>query len=422
LRIEPVSICRANRRTLARSIQRSIRLLGDPDEILPKTGDVVLIKPNLGWDKDWRTGTTTSPHFVQAMIDLLGPRRPSKIIVGESPSIGIRAKDVFHSTGYDQLRGKGLEIRDLGVDELSEVRLPRGTLLRKVLLPASYLAADYFINAPVVKTHVNTCVTLSTKNLKGLLPSSEKKRFHLLGLDRCIAELSSIIEHDLILVDGQIGQEGMGPISGSPVKLGVVIAGFNPLAVDATCIRVMKIPFTRVKHLRIARKLGLGPASKGIRLAGDPLPSVSRRFQTPPRDFSKAYEGIRIVAGDPCSGCIGSLTVSLERMLNAGELEILKSKIGCVNIAIGPRARVPEEPEGPWVIVGRCLWQLKSRGLFIPGCSPQGWFVRDVLRSMIGLEPLFVDKSLLMGCAESSATRTGNDPFHTGTVGSRSRE
>jgi len=419
---EPVSICRANRRTLARSVQRAIGLLGDPDEILPKRDDVVLIKPNLGWDKDWRTGTTTSPHFVQAIIDLLEDRHPSRIIVGESPSIGMRAKDVFRVTGFDRLRGKGLEIKDLGADELSQVRLPQGTLLRKVLLPASYLAADYFINVPVVKTHVNTCVTLSTKNLKGLLPSSEKKRFHLLGLDQCIAELSSIIEHDLILVDGQVGQEGMGPISGSPVKLRVIIAGLNPLAVDATCIRIMKIPFARVKHLRIARKLGLGPNSRGIRLAGDPIRSVSRRFRTPPRDFSKAYEGIRIVAGDPCSGCIGSLTVSLERMLKAGELEILKARIGCVNIAIGPKARVLQEPEGRWVIVGRCLRQLKSRGLFVPGCSPQGWFVRDVIRSMIGLEPLFVDKSLLTSCAEPSATKTENGPFHTRTVGLRSSE
>ncbi len=380
---------------LSGTIRRCVELLGKPSEILPQKGSKVLIKPNLGWNKPWWTGTTTSPHFVEAIVGLLEETDPSKIIVGESPSIGMESVDGFQANGFDRLEERGVELLNLGRDELVETRIPGESLLGSVLLPRTYLECDFFINVPVVKTHVNTCVTLSMKNLKGLLPSREKKRFHFLGLDRCIAELASVIRHGLIIVDGEVGQEGMGPISGDPVELGVVVCGRSPLLVDATCIEIMGMSLNEVKHLEIAEEIGLQPSPMDAHLLGDPISSVSRLFKSPPKSLDELYPGIRIVSGRACSGCVGSLSVSLQRMKDAGELDILEEKLGSVTIAVGPGAEVPKDAGGNLLIVGNCLKRHRSKGWFVPGCSPQGWFVRDVLRVMMGLEPLFASPSLM---------------------------
>jgi uncharacterized protein (DUF362 family) len=391
---EIVSLCGIDG-DLKQSISRAIQLLGE--EVLPRKGDTILIKPNLGWSKTWETGTTTSPHFIRALVDLLEKSHPGRIIIGESPSIGMRGDEVFGVTGYDELREIGVEVIDLGKDSKYRLALPEGSLLEYLELPVTYRDADYFINAPVIKTHVNTCVTIACKNLKGLLPSKEKKRFHFLGLDRCIAELVSVIKNDLVMVDGQVGQEGLGPISGKPVEVGAVLGGTNPVAVDATCIRAMGIDISRVGHLEAAVEMGLSPSQGNIEVVGDPASSVFRPFEQPPEKFSSAYEGINIIDGNACSGCIGSLTVSLERMAEAGELEELRASLGCINIAMGPDAEIPGDKLGHWVIMGNCLRGRSTEGRYVPGCSPQGWYVRDILRGLMGLPPLFVDESLLQG-------------------------
>jgi len=390
----------------AGAISRTINLLGEAGKLLPQGGDSVLIKPNLGWNKPWQTGTTTSPHFISSLIEVIEERNPASIIVGECPSIGMVGEDVFRETGYDRLRDMGVEVRDLGKDPTFTIKLPGNSLLKHVDLPESYRSADYIINVPVIKTHVNTCVTIACKNLKGLLPSAEKKRFHFLGLDRCIAELVSVVRNDLVIVDGGVGQEGLGPISGTPVEIGATIAGTNPVAVDATCIKAMGINISRVKHLEIAMNMGLCPGQGRIRVVGERPPNLFRPFKLPPEDFSGAYRGVNIIQGNACSGCIGALTVSLERMSEAGELDTLAERLGCINIALGPEAEV-EGKEGKWILMGNCLRAQAERGRFVPGCSPQGWYVRDVIRSLIGLPPLFVDESLLDYGEENVTGRNG---------------
>jgi hypothetical protein len=95
-------------------------------------------------------------------------------------------------------------------------------------------------------------------------------------------------------------------------------------------------------------------------------------------------------------------------MAAAGELDELVRVKGHINVAVGPSAPIPDEPEGEWVIVGKCLGEHASRGRYVPGCSPQGWYLRDVIRSLVGLPPLFVDEKLLSP-AEGNDKSTGGE-------------
>ena len=88
------------------------------------------------------------------------------------------------------------------------------------------------------------------------------------------------------LVDGIVGMDGNGPIQGVPKFAGVLVAGRDPVAVDATCCRVMGIDPNRIGYLQLATRGTPGRLQQAaIRQLGERIPSVVTKFQLPP-DFS----------------------------------------------------------------------------------------------------------------------------------------
>ena len=128
---------------------------------------------------------------------------------------------------------------------------------------------DFIISIPVMKTHMHTQVTLSLKNMKGLLWRREKARFHQLQcdetitqgekeLDIAISEMASVLLPHLAIIDGTVGMEGMGPAYGKPKKMGVIIVGDNALSADAVATRLMGFDPESVPHLQLSAEKGLG--------------------------------------------------------------------------------------------------------------------------------------------------------------------
>ena len=75
---------------------------------------------------------------------------------------------------------------------------------------------------------------------------------HWAGIDECIADLHSTFPRHFAIVDGVVGMEGNGPIQGNPKPVGVLVAGRDMTAVDATCCRIMKINPSAIRYLRLA--------------------------------------------------------------------------------------------------------------------------------------------------------------------------
>ncbi len=94
------------------------------------------------------------------------------------------------------------------------------------------------------------------KNLFGVVPGGvygwPKNVLHWAGIPECIADLHSLFPKAFAIVDGIVGMEGNGPIQGTPRTAGVVIAGASPVAVDATCCRIMGLDPTRIRYLQLA--------------------------------------------------------------------------------------------------------------------------------------------------------------------------
>ncbi|HSR13047.1 MAG TPA: DUF362 domain-containing protein, partial [Thermodesulfobacteriota bacterium] len=198
-------------------------LIGPAAKIIPP-GSRVLIKPNLtAEDNLWEKGIVTGPVFMRALIEEVQKADPSEILVAEAIAFGLDTKKAFAANGYREMaRDTGARLLDLYDGEFEELEIPGSGVLKKVRVSKEVLKADFFINAPVLKTHFASTITAAMKNLKGTTTQDEKKRFHRLGLNQCVVELNSVLKPHLNVVDGLIAMEGDGPVLGTPV-------GFNLL-------------------------------------------------------------------------------------------------------------------------------------------------------------------------------------------------
>jgi uncharacterized protein (DUF362 family) len=189
-------------------------------------GKKILIKPNAARLASPGEGVTTHPGVIAATIDHLKERGVDHIVIGESCIFGVNAGEAFRMTGMQEVsEKKGVPLIDLDRGDAAEITIPKGRLVKKIKVPALLKEVDFVISIPVMKTHMHTGVTLSIKNMKGLLWRKQKARFHHLAedkhsvqdaktLDVAISEMASVLFPHLAIIDGTVGMEGMGPAYG----------------------------------------------------------------------------------------------------------------------------------------------------------------------------------------------------------------
>jgi uncharacterized protein (DUF362 family) len=169
------------------------------------------------------------------------------------------------------------------VDDVTRVPLKtRASRLKELYLPKTVLGVDFLVSMPKLKTHHWAGVTLSLKNMFGIVPGScygwPKNVLHWAGIDRSILDINAAARPDFAIVDGIVGMEGNGPLQGTPKDSGVLIFGNDPVAVDATCCRIMGLRPERVKYLvQAGTLLGHMNADK-IQQLGESPESVRTSF------------------------------------------------------------------------------------------------------------------------------------------------
>jgi len=177
-----------------------------------------------------------------------------------------------------------VEFVDLNHDDI--VMTPnrlKFTRLAELALPSALLRADLVVSMPKLKTHHWAGVTLSMKNLFGVMPGIyygwPKNVLHHAGIPESILDITATVRPHLAIVDGIIGMEGDGPIMGTPKHAGVVVMGSNLPAVDATGTRLMGLNPWRITYLANASGR-LGPiAERHISQRGETIASLAKPFQ-----------------------------------------------------------------------------------------------------------------------------------------------
>jgi uncharacterized protein (DUF362 family) len=250
----------------------------------------VVIKPNLV-DVVGDAPCFTHPRVAQALIHLARERGAREIIVAEGTTFRRDAQAILDATGYtDLLARERTAFVDLNYDDMVEMPLRGGyTRLKTLFVAQTIRDADVVISLPKMKTHHWTQVSVSIKNLFGIVPGIKygwpKNTLHIQGIPAFLAELAdSLPTRACAVVDGVIGLEGDGPLFGSAVPSGVIVAGNNLLAVDATSARLMGFDPAQIDYLDFGAWAGIGAIdARKIEIVGEPLARFQRHYERPPQ-------------------------------------------------------------------------------------------------------------------------------------------
>ncbi len=369
-------------------------LIGPAAKIIPP-GSRVLIKPNVTAEENvWEKGVVTGPVFLQALVEEVQKARPAEVIVAEAIAVGLDTKKGFAANGYEEMaRSTGAKLLDLYDREFEEVPTPENGLLKTVRISREVLRADFFINAPVLKAHFASTISVAMKNLKGTTARDEKKRFHFRGLNKAVAELNAVLKPDLVVVDGLIALEGDGPVAGTPVGLNLLMAGTDAVAVDSTAARIMGIDPAEVLALCLAHGMGYGVGDeKEIEILGRPVEEVRRPFARACSPLHLDRERIRLIDGQACDYCRNGLRLALERLKSIGvSLENFR-----LEISMGSEAMLSAPLERLQIPIGKCQNQYRHLPHYVPGCPPPAFLVTDELREIAGLPRKFGPKKGFM--------------------------
>jgi len=228
---------------------------------LPVEGKNVLLKPNFVGPDPQRT-INTHPAVVAAVRESFLRLGAQTVSVGDGPALDRDTEAILESMQLRDFLGKALQhvFVDLNVDDAQYVPLKtHASRLKGLYLPKTVLAADFVVSVAKLKTHHWAGVTLSLKNMFGVVPGGcygwPKNALHWAGIDRAILDINSTVRPDFAIVDGIVGMEGNGPIQGVPKPCGVLVLGNDPVAVDATCARIMGLLPERIRYLAQAAYL-----------------------------------------------------------------------------------------------------------------------------------------------------------------------
>jgi uncharacterized protein (DUF362 family) len=225
----------------------------------------ILLKPNL---VDYIPGAeiNTHPLLVIAAAECFRCSGAKRVTVAEGPGHQRDTQLVLRATGLEQmLRDQQIPFVDLNRDEVMKIPLRADySRLKHLWLPRTVLEADFIVSMPKVKTHHWSGVTLSMKNMFGVVPSIKygwpKNLLHWRGIQQSIVDLVATVPIHFVVADAIVCMEGNGPLAGTARRLDYIVLSDDPVAADATCARIMGLIPERIPHIEETAKF-LGNSS-----------------------------------------------------------------------------------------------------------------------------------------------------------------
>jgi uncharacterized protein (DUF362 family) len=245
----------------AENVRRALAALGGMEHFV-RRGEVVLLKPNVGWDRIPAQAANTDPEVVAEVVRLARGAGARKVIVADISCNDPRR--CFARSGIREAAEKaGAEVLDASQLRMVPAGLTGAAAGLEVFEPL--LGADRVINMPVAKHHGLSRVTLGMKNWFGVLGQG-RNRLHQ-DIDRCVAELGATFRPTLTVVDATRILLANGPQGGSlaDVKaLGAVAVGTDPVLLDAWGARELGVDPRTLGFITEAERRSLGKADPAL--------------------------------------------------------------------------------------------------------------------------------------------------------------
>lgn len=256
-----------------RAVEKGFQLLGGADKFA-RANEKILLKPNFLAGDPPEKCTNTHPAVFKAVAESL--KQTNAIITyGDSPGFG-SAKTVATKCGvFAAAQELGIELAEFTDGE--DIFFKEGIQNRKFTIAKPVLASDGIISLPKFKTHGLTILTGAIKNQFGCVPGLLKGEYHAKLTDpnkfaQMLVDLNKIIRPRLFIMDGIIAMEGNGPRGGKPHKMNTLLFSTDPVALDATLCRMVKVNPEHVPTIKYGRDQGLGVCSENdIEIVGDSL-------------------------------------------------------------------------------------------------------------------------------------------------------
>ena len=260
----------------------------EADKQIIKKGDTVVIKPNLIMRRHPDEATTTHPEFVAAIIRAV-KRRGATAVIADSPGgpyTKAALKSIYVGTGMTEIaerEGAALNF-DIGTEPMKS---NAGHMVSSFDIINPIAHADIVISVAKIKTHGQMTYSGAVKNLFGSLPGLMKPEFHYRFPEKpafgsMLVDLCETVKPAISFIDGIVGMEGNGPTGGSPKKLGLVLAGTNPHALDLVACSLIGFGPDEIPTLAEAVHRGLCPSDLSeLDVTGDAAHTKCVKFKAP---------------------------------------------------------------------------------------------------------------------------------------------
>ena len=238
-----------------RSIADALDSIGAADR-LPREG-LIIIKPNL--TNSSPPPVTTSVEAAEAVYNYCKAHTEAEIAIGEGCGSGVTA-DVFATLGYAEMANKhDLELIDFNDAETTLLEDKDALQLKQFHIPCIVRQA-FIISLPVLKDHSFTKTTIAMKNMFGIAPGKfyaggwNKAKLHSPSTDKSVVDICRYKKPDLSVVDASVALKGMH-LSGTHKNIGLILAGFDPVAVDTLGSKLLGHNPKRLKYLTLANDI-----------------------------------------------------------------------------------------------------------------------------------------------------------------------
>ncbi len=261
---------------VAKTVACGVDLLGGIGQFV-KTGERILLKPNLLVAKVPERAVTTHPAVFQGVARLF-QEAGGILSYGDSPGFG-RIETVARRSGIAAV-AEQMNIFPADFRTGRTVSFPEGQVIRQFTIAEGALDTDGIISLPKFKTHALTRFTGAVKNQFGCIPGILKGEFHsrLNKMDKFAAmlvDLNRFLRPRLYIMDGIVAMEGNGPHNGKPKPLGALLFSTDPVALDTVACRLANLEPSLVPTNVIGEALGLGTYTN-ITVLGDAVETLAR--------------------------------------------------------------------------------------------------------------------------------------------------
>jgi len=225
------------------------------------TGDRVVIKPNMAWDRNPAQAANTHPQVVKALVELSLDAGAGKVMVFDRTCNEERRCYVNSGIQDAMATVKDSRLKYYHPDsrKFVPVDIKRGKAIRRLEIYKDALEADTYINVPIAKHHSLSRLTLGLKNSMGVLGGNRGQMHQNIG--QKLADLATVVKPKLTVIDATRVLLRNGPQGGDidDVKiLDTVIASADPVACDAYATTLFDLQPEEISSTVAAYKLGLG--------------------------------------------------------------------------------------------------------------------------------------------------------------------